>query len=87
MGRIVIAVNLESFGFGTCQAKDIAKQLSSKVKNAALILDQDSPTLTLRNNIIRIVKMIDDKLELGNALVFWSCVWNLLEVSSSSCVV
>jgi hypothetical protein len=80
MGAIVLAVNLETLGFGILQPLESTKCLSDKFRNLSVIVNQSSQTSALYNNIIKIVRMVDEQMGLGIAVVGWACVWTTLEV-------
>jgi hypothetical protein len=81
MSSIVLATNLESLGFETLGSPEITEHLSAKVKNHLSEPRQAVETLKLSDSIIKVLQMVDSQMGLSLALVGWSCVWRVLEVS------
>jgi hypothetical protein len=84
MLAVVLATNLESLGFGTLEHHGILECLTEKAKNPTFRITQSSDTRDLCDKIIKAVQMVDERMGLDIAIVGWSCVWKMLEVSAPS---
>ncbi|KAG9237494.1 hypothetical protein BJ875DRAFT_453600 [Amylocarpus encephaloides] len=83
MRRVVLDLGLDPVDLQKLDQTQIAMELSERLKVMPTIISHRADfkeVLEVRDNIVRVMKMIDQQMGLGIAVVGWACMWRLINV-------